>query len=97
MCRYKIKAVLELTDPFLRRQRRGKKNKKVKPRVKRFTLVSGRGCIDFTLRAPGWALHYQSNSLIWTSKTSSAIGFLPFLVRLTGIYEHQLSVWLMLG
>lgn len=71
--------------------KRGGKNPKVNPKVKRFTLVSGGGCIDFTLKAPGWAWHYQSNSLIWTSKTSSAIGFLPFSIPLSGIYEQQLS------
>lgn len=71
-------------DPFLGRQKEGEKNKtKVNNKVKRLTLVRGRECIDFTLRAPGWARHYQSNSLIWTSKTSSAIGFLPFSILLT--------------
>lgn len=70
---------------------RGKKQK-VQPQVKRHTPFGGRGCIDFTLQEPRPSPHYQRNSLIWTSKTSSAIGFLPFSILLSRIYEHQLSV-----
>lgn len=71
--------------------REGKKQK-VQPQVKRHTSYGGGGCIDFTLQEPRLSPHYQSNSLIWTSKTSSAIGFLPFSILLSRIYEHQLSV-----
>lgn len=88
----KIKAVPKLTESFLRRQRERGKNKKKSIFRSSVTLDGGGGCIDFTLRAPGQAPHYQSNSLIWISKTSSAIGFLPFPILFSRIYEHQLSV-----
>lgn len=68
------------------------KNKKSSLRSSRHTPFGGGGCIDFTLQEPRPSPHYQSNSLIWTSKTSSAIGFLPFSILLSRIYEHQLSV-----